>query len=247
LNVDGARKHIAGIEAIGAALAQGDPIRMLLMDRDDASPLARSVRERARVLGIAIWEGSPGDLRRMSRGARPDRAIALLGPEPKTDLVGLLERGGVVWLLHRVAYPSNVGFAIRTAEVSGADGVVIDGSFNHDERARISHVSMGADRLLPVLWEPTERTLALARDHGHLIVAIEDVGEQAPWELDLTRATVLLVGNERDGIPPEIRARCDAVTRIPMAGFVPSYNLQAAISAVAVERLRQLSLPRLSP
>jgi tRNA(Leu) C34 or U34 (ribose-2'-O)-methylase TrmL len=30
--------------------------------------------------------------------------------------------------------------------------------------------------------------------------------------------------------------------RLPMAGFVPSYNLQAAMSMVAYERLRQLAV-----
>jgi tRNA G18 (ribose-2'-O)-methylase SpoU len=34
--------------------------------------------------------------------------------------------------------------------------------------------------------------------------------------------------------------RCDAVARLPVRGFIPSYNLQAAVAAVALERLRQL-------
>jgi tRNA G18 (ribose-2'-O)-methylase SpoU len=33
---------------------------------------------------------------------------------------------------------------------------------------------------------------------------------------------------------------CDLVVRIPMAGFVASYNLQAAVAAIAAERFRQL-------
>ena len=37
-------------------------------------------------------------------------------------------------------------------------------------------------------------------------------------------------------------ARCDALASIPMAGFVPSYNLHAAIAAVAAERLRQIAV-----
>jgi 23S rRNA (guanosine2251-2'-O)-methyltransferase len=60
--------------------------------------------------------------------------------------------------------------------------------------------------------------------------------------VDLTGAVVLLVGSERDGLSDALLARCGAVVRVPMAGFVPSYNLQAAISAVAAERLRQLAL-----
>lgn len=236
------RRCIVGIDAINAALAAAEPVRVLLVGRDDPSSAIRALIALAQARGVRVWRGSPGDLRRMSRGPTPESAIAMAGPEPEADLEGLLARGGAVWLLHRAAYPSNVGFAIRTAEVSGADGVVVDGAFNHEQRSRVSHVSMGADRLLPVLWESTEQTLVIARQTGHRVIAIEDSGSRAPWEYDLTCAVVLLVGNERHGIEPELLARCDAVATIPMLGFVPSYNLQAAISAVAVERLRQLAL-----
>ena len=176
----------------------------------------------------------------MSPDSPPARALALLGPDPRADLAGLLAEGGAVWLLHRAAYPSNVGFTIRTAEVSGAAGVVVDAMFNHAERSRVSHVSMGAQRLLPVLWESTSRVLAAARAADHRIIAVEDTGTLAPWQVDLRGPVVLIVGNERSGIEAEVLKECDAVIRIPMQGFVPSYNLQAAVSAVATERLRQL-------
>jgi tRNA G18 (ribose-2'-O)-methylase SpoU len=52
---------------------------------------------------------------------------------------------------------------------------------------------------------------------------------------------VFVVGGENGGIPPGILARCHARVRVPMAGFIPCYNLQAAVSAIATERLRQLS------
>jgi tRNA G18 (ribose-2'-O)-methylase SpoU len=165
----------------------------------------------------------------------------MVGPAPRAELDELFARGGVVWLLHRASYASNVGFAIRTAEVSGADGVIVDAAFNHEERTRASHVSMGADRLVPVLWRATDAALEQAARSGHRVIAVEDVGAQAPWEVDLSGAITLVVGSERDGLGADVLARCDAVVRVPMAGFVPSYNLQAAISAVAAERLRQLA------
>jgi 23S rRNA (guanosine2251-2'-O)-methyltransferase len=234
------RRQLAGIDAIAAAIGAGEPLRVLLVQRGDPSVGITELVALAQSHGVHVWQGSAGDLRRMSRGPTPEHAIAMLGPAVEADLASLFTHGGAVWLLHRAAYPSNVGFAIRTAEVSGADGVVVDGTFNHDERSRISHVSMGADRLLPVLWESTERTLIAARASGHRVIAVEGGGTAAPWEHDLTGAVVLLVGNERDGIAPELLADCDAIATIPMTGFVPSYNLQAAISAVAAERLRQL-------
>jgi 23S rRNA (guanosine2251-2'-O)-methyltransferase len=241
------RTQLAGHAAIESALAAGEPVRVLLVSRDDDSATTKALVEHARERGCELWFGGPGDLRRMSRGARVEQAIAMLGPAPSADLDGLFTRGGAVWLLHRAAYASNVGFAVRNAEVSGADGVIVDAAFNHEERTRVSHVGMGADRLLPVLWEETATALDCAARHGHRAIAIEDVGERAPWQVDLTGPVVLLVGSERDGLGEALLARCDAVVRVPMAGFVPSYNLQAAISAVAAERLRQLALRSPAP
>ena len=82
--------------------------------------------------------------------------------------------------------------------------------------------------------------IAAARDAGKRVVAIEDVGSAPPWHLDLTGPVLLVVGSEADGVPKAVLARCDAVTRLPMAGFVASYNLQAAVASIAVERFRQL-------
>lgn len=235
------RRQIAGVAAISAALDAGAPVRVLLVERTDDAPDVRALIERAGAAGAALWLGGPGDLRRMGRGHGSERAVALVGPEPRCDLPGLFARGGAVFLLHRPRYASNAGFAIRTAEVSGAAGIVVDADFNHEERTRAGHVSMGADRLLPVLWASTADTLEQAERADYTVIAIEDAGEAAPWDVDLTSDVLLIAGGERNGIGAEWLARCDHVVRLPMAGFVPSYNFQAALSMVAGERLRQLT------
>lgn len=234
------RRYLAGVAAIESALERNEPVRVVLVGRDDESAEILSLRAHAERRGAMLWLGGAGDLRRMTRGSIPERALAMLGPDPHADLAGVFARAGAIWLLHGVAYPSNAGFVVRTAEVSGAQGVIIDASFTHDERTRVAHVSMGADRLLPVLYERTAHVIAAARAAGYRIVALEDVGARDASELDLTGPVLFVVGGERDGIAPELLAQCDAVVRIPMAGFVPSYNLQGAVSALAAERLRQL-------
>jgi tRNA G18 (ribose-2'-O)-methylase SpoU len=51
---------------------------------------------------------------------------------------------------------------------------------------------------------------------------------------------LFVVGAESGGVPEPVLERADLVLRVPMAGFIPTYNLQAALAAVAIERLRQL-------
>lgn len=232
------RSRVIGLDAIERALRAGE-LRLLLAAEGD--PEVAPLVELAETAGVRVWRGSAGDLRRMSpQSAAPERAIGMLGPPPSEGLQDTLAAGGALWLLAGVAYPSNAGFVLRTAEVSGASAVVIDGAFNHAQRSRIQHVGMGAHRLLPVHYSPSGACIAAARAAGFRIVAIESTGTRPPWQVDLTGNVVLVVGAERDGIPPAVLDGCDAVTCLPMPGFVPSYSLQAAVSAVAVERLRQL-------
>ena len=241
------RKSIAGPERIRAALAAHEPVELVLLRRDEGDPELLAIASQAERAGATIWRGGAGDLERMSHGAQAERILALIGPTVACHLDELCARRGALWLLHRAAYPSNVGFAVRTAEVSGAEGVVVDARFNHDERSRVSHVSMGADRVMPVLWAGTEETLTSARAAGLRVVgleAIEHPRARPVWQVDLTGGVLLIAGNERDGLDAALVARCDELASIPMAGFVPSYNLHAAIAAVAAERLRQLAVAR---
>ena len=70
-------------------------------------------------------------------------------------------------------------------------------------------------------------------------VVAEDIGEQGPWDEDLTGDVILVVGAEREGVSEPVLEAADAVVKLPMDGFVPSYNLQVAVSVLAVEALRQ--------
>jgi tRNA G18 (ribose-2'-O)-methylase SpoU len=161
----GPRNQLAGPERILAALSERDDVRLLLVRSDDTSERTRELVQAAEARAVRIWRGSAGDLRRMGRGPDSEYAVALLGPSPVATLPELMARGGITWLLHGVSYASNVGYAVRTAEVSGADGVIVDARFNHAERARIDHVSMGASRLLPVLFADSDSAFEQAASH----------------------------------------------------------------------------------
>jgi tRNA G18 (ribose-2'-O)-methylase SpoU len=50
---------------------------------------------------------------------------------------------------------------------------------------------------------------------------------------------MLVVGAERHGVSQAVLDASDAVVKLPMDGFVPSYNLQVAVSVLAVEALHQ--------
>jgi TrmH family RNA methyltransferase len=235
------RRQLAGPREVAAALEAGEPLRLLLVAAHGLAPEVEAVLERARERGVPVRTASAATLWRLSKTDPPAQLLGLVGGDPRAGLDAVLAGDAPVWLLVGVAYPGNAGFAVRAAEVSGAGGIVIDSRFERPARRETLRAAMRADWFFPVLWERADATLARARAAGRRLVAIEDVGTRAPWETDLTGRLLLVVGGERLGLAPECLARCDEVVRLPMAGFIPSYNLQAAMAAVAIERLRQLS------
>lgn len=237
--MEGGRRKIAGSAAIAQALARGDALRLIVVDGERADAAARALEAPAREAGVPLQSVGARHFDRLRPPGGPGGAVALLGPRAPRDAADVLARVGPAWLLHGIVYPGNAGMAIRSAEVSGAAGVFIDAAFDHAKRREALRASMRADRFLPVLWSAAAGVLSAAREAGRRIIALEDVGDAAPWEADLTGPVLFVVGGEHSGIPPEMLARCDAVVRIPMQGFIRSYNLQAAVAIAAAERLRQ--------
>jgi TrmH family RNA methyltransferase len=233
-------RQLAGIAAAEAALAAGE-LRLLLVDGSARDPRLAVLVARAREAGVRVRSATPRVIERLSLVAPPPEVLGLAGRDPDAELDAVLARRGAIWLLVGVAYPGNVGMAIRTAEVSGADAVVVEPAFDHTGKRAALRASMRADRFMPVLWERPERLLEASARSGHALLALDDAGGRAPWELDLRGPCIFVVGAENGGIPAALLARAHARIRVPMAGFIPCYNLQAAVSAVAVERLRQLA------
>jgi len=231
------RRRLDGTSAVEAALHDGELVAAVFVSRSASAPELR-VAESARRRGAAVHVVGPSVMRRFGR--RDATMLGVVGAPIAASLDELLARGGATWLLAGLEYPTNVGFALRAAEVFGADGVVVAGRFSAADKRTTLRASMRADRVMPVVWATAERALDAARAAGVRVVALEESGDVAPWDVDLARPSLFVVGGERDGVPPDVLARADVVVRVPTAGFIPSYNVQAAMAAVAAERLRQI-------
>lgn len=232
-----------GEDEILAAIDNNENISLILVKRDSETAKLQNILEYAESSGIKIIFGSENDLWRMSRDNSQGipNVLALVGRNPDLSLQEVFSNGGLVWLLAGAAYPVNIGFCIRTAEVSGASAVIVDAELNNPERSAAKRASMKAHRFIPVHWTPGLDAIKMAKKSGFRIIAVEDVGISAPWDVDMTGDIILVVGGEKNGISSEILSESDEIVRIPMSGFVPSFNLQAPLSAVAIEAQRQRS------
>jgi tRNA G18 (ribose-2'-O)-methylase SpoU len=213
---------------------------MLCRERNLSAEAERLV-ELAHSQGVPVLVESDREMRRMSLGDTPAELIALNGPSPHASLDELMSAEGLVFILAGLRYPGNVGFIARSAEVAGAAGIVLDTDWKGSERAEALRVGMRADRFFPVIESSAEAAIRAARRVDRRIVAVETNGDRTPWDSDLVVPTAVIVGGETTGIDAAVLESVDEVMRIPTRGFIPSYNVQAAVAMVLGEWLRQNS------
>jgi|TARA_B110000914_G_C15520652_1_gene476653 tRNA G18 (ribose-2'-O)-methylase SpoU len=233
-----------GATEVSMALSSNEDVSLILVLRDTTDKDVLSIMQLAKDKNIPIKEGSERDLWRMARdnkGPNKPQVLALVGRNPYEGIEETLSNGGIVWLLAGAKYPVNIGFTIRTAEVSGANAVFIDSEISNTERKGALRASMKAHRFIPIHWVNGESIVDKAKSNGFKIISIEDVGKKTPWEEDLTGNIMLIIGGERSGISDAILQKSDSILKIPMTGFVPSFNLQAPMAIVSAEAQRQRS------
>ena len=150
--------------------------------------------------------------------------------------------GALLVALDQVQDPRNLGAVCRSAEFAGAAGVVIPERRSAAVTAVACKASAGAVEHLEVAHvRNLADWLAEAKEAGFWIWGADAEAEPAPWGVDLTGPTVLVLGGEGKGLRPRVAAACDGLVALPRRGQVDSLNVSAAATALLFEALRQRS------
>jgi TrmH family RNA methyltransferase len=157
-----------------------------------------------------------------------------------------------VLALDRLQDPGNLGTLLRTALAAEVE-VVWQASGADPFGTKVVRSSAGSILRLPVeRFGPGEdsgvRTLAEKlqglRDRGVQVVATLVPGARVDcsvvpyWELDWTRPTALVLGNEGGGLHGELLACCSHGVTLPHSAKVESLNVASAAVPLLLERRR---------
>ncbi len=151
---------------------------------------------------------------------------------------------GIQLVLDAVQDPGNVGTLLRSAEATGVTEVLCVSGTVDVYSPKVVRAAMGAHFRLPVRqdlhWDEMDEALGPADN----IYIAEAQGRMPYYAADWRQPSILIVGNEANGIGPEARARATKVISIPMAASVESLNAAVAGSVILFEAARQRRLGR---
>lgn len=156
----------------------------------------------------------------------------------------------IIVVAHNIRSTHNVGSIFRTSEGFGVSRIILSGYTPYpriDSDTRLPHIAnklhdqihktaLGAEEMVPFTYQESPDLKSL-KEAGYRIVGLEQDERsvmlpdyQAPDKI------VLLLGEEVEGLTPDLRNMCDDLVEIPMNGQKESFNVSVA-TGIALYKL----------
>jgi TrmH family RNA methyltransferase len=229
---------LEGPDLVLAALASPTTFEAIYLAEDaPTSGDFETVKDLARQRGVAIFSLASGVMEKVADAATPQPVLATVS-QPVVDLASMTG-DGVVLVLHDLRDPGNAGTLVRSADAAGCTGVVFTGLSVDPTNPKTLRATAGSIFHLPVAVASLETAVAHFASRHSRIYATVVAGGRDHRGIDFTRPSVIVVGNEAQGLSDDDIARCDESITIAMAGKSESLNAGVAGSLILFEAMWQ--------
>lgn len=157
-----------------------------------------------------------------------------------SELVEQQGQNCLLLMLDGVTDPHNLGACLRVADGAGVQAVIVPRDNSVGVTPVVSKVACGAAETVPLVAVTNlARTLRKLQQAGVWVVGTAGDADKTIYDTDLTGPLVMVMGAEGTGMRQLVRAQCDFLARLPMAGEVSSLNVSVATGVCLFEAVRQ--------
>ena len=180
---------------------------------------------------------SPEVLAVMATTVHPDGIVAT-APHREISHARLLPSLGLA--VESLQDPGNLGTLIRTAAAVDVQGLWLSADSVDPENPKVLRASAGQWFRLPLEVCPNfYAQLDYWRQQGIQVLGTHPQADQHYWAVDWLRPTVILLGNEGQGLSTPVLERVSQQIRIPTAPAVESLNVAISAAVLLYEAKRQ--------
>jgi TrmH family RNA methyltransferase len=237
---------VEGVRNINEAIGNGWQIHSFLYAKE--KPLSRWARDTIGSIQTEInYELTPALMDELSGKDDTSELMAVVCMR-KDDISQIrLSKAPLLMVFDRPSNHGNLGTIIRSCDAFGVDGLIITGHAVDLYAPEVVVASMGSFFKLPAIRIPrNEQLFALIADlkckyPGFQVMGTTAHGQISLAEVDFSQGTMIMIGNETDGLRRTFRYESDALITIPMArdAAASSLNVGCAASVVLYEVVRQ--------
>lgn len=222
-----------GIRVVQRLLSSDFAVRSIVIDQAHRERFPEDLGERTDLFVL------PTELASSLVGFRFHAGVLACGERPVVEQfdhwMSKLGDHRTLVVCPRITDPENIGTLIRLCAGFGIDGLIVGTQSTDPFSRRSIRVSMGHAFSLPIYQSDNllHDLTSLRNHYGYQRIAVELTDDAVPLQqIQRSKRSLLMFGNETDGLANEYLAVADISTLIPMHGQVDSLNV--AISAAIV-------------
>jgi len=153
----------------------------------------------------------------------------------------LSQKSTLIFYLHNIRSGFNIGSMIRLADGFNIQSVVLSGYTAGTSNPQVKRASLGAEKNIEVLNDDEDfNILNKYINNGYQVIGLETANpNEAVDQFCFSPNSIVIVGNEKNGLPKEVLELCDKIIRIPMHGIKNSLNVVSALSITTYEWNKQ--------
>ena len=236
---------VVGKNPVMEALRSGQEIDKLLILKDNTDHVLKKITDMAKKQNIIIHSVEKARLEYLADGQVHQGIVALMAPFPYSNLQGILNhakakgRDPFIVILDHLTDPHNLGAIIRSANICGADGVIIPNRRSASLTAVSVKASSGAVSHTPIVKVTNlSQTIDELKKKGFWIMSTDMKGNPY-FKADYKGSLAIVIGNEGTGISEKVKKQCDFSVSIPIHGEIESFNASAAAAIIFAEAAKQ--------
>ena len=236
---------IEGVRNINEARKNGWEFSSLLFSRE--KPLSHWAEETLQGVRTRVNYELPLSLMRELSGKEDTSELLAIGKMRKDSFEELrLSPTPLLALFDRPSNRGNLGTILRSCDALGVDGLILTGHGVDLYDPEVIVASMGSFFCVPTIRVPENQSVfdfiaRMRREHPLFqTIGTSAHAQSAIFDLDLTRPTLFLIGNETDGLCRAFKEGCDQMATIPMSAdsAATSFNVGCAATVLFYEVVR---------
>jgi tRNA (guanosine-2'-O-)-methyltransferase len=147
-------------------------------------------------------------------------------------------------VLENVFDPHNISAVMRTCDAVGVQEVyVLNTKIPRHKKWGFKSSSSAAKWLNVFQYENAEECFScVKKKYSRILTTYLSDDAVGLYDIDFTKSTALVFGNEHSGVSDEIRSYADGNFIIPQAGIIRSLNISVACAVTLYEAFRQKTL-----
>lgn len=242
---DNRAELLFGRQTVLEALKAGLPLLSIYLQESASGEIIKEIRARAKEANIPFHTAGKEELEKTVPAQKHQGVMAFVAPFRYSTVAEILdnkrfpEEPFFLLVLDHLQDPHNVGSLLRTASLSGVDGVVIPKDRACGITPAAYKASAGALAYIPVAQVVNlAREIDNMKEQGLWIMGADAEGTTPFYEAPLEVPLALVLGSEGKGLSRLVKEKCDFLLQIPTRSTISSLNVAVAGGLITYEVYR---------